>query len=82
MSGVIQGSVLSTSMFTIFIDPLLRHLDQQASAHAEELKFLANLKQVVKDNVNRNVTRVYEWSVEMDMPLSIKWSLVMHYGED
>ena len=42
-SGLIQGSSLKFTLFTIFIDSLLAELNIPASAYADDLKSMANL---------------------------------------
>ena len=79
-SGMIQGFVLSTTLFSVFIDPLLRRLGLFAGAYAIDPKFMANLDHVNIVIVQSEIYIVYNWSRMMDMPLSIKKSLVLHYG--
>jgi hypothetical protein len=41
-SGVIQGSCLGPTLFTVFIDPLLQSFDIPASVYADDVKLIAN----------------------------------------
>ena len=81
-SGVIQGSSLGPILFNIFLDGLLNDLDIPASAYADDLKFIANLVRHSFVKIQSNINRVYDWSVAMDMPLSIEKCLVLHCGSN
>ena len=77
-SGVIQGSSLSCTLFTIFIDSLLAELNIPASAYADDLKFIANLTHHRCSVIQANVDRVYDWSVTRGMSLSVEKCLGVH----
>ena len=79
-SGVIQGSCLGPTLFNIFLDRLLNDLDILAGAYADDLKFTANLVHHSYIKIQSNINRVNDWSVAMDMPLSIEKCLVLHCG--
>ena len=79
-SGVVQGSVLGGTLFTIYLDSLLSTLDIPVSAYADDFKFVADLFQYTNLQVQRNISKVYEWSIEMELPLSLAKCLVVHYG--
>ena len=79
-SGTIQGSVLSTTLFSIFINSLLRRLGLVAGSYADHLKLMINLDHVTRVIVQIEISIIYDWSATMDMSLSIEKSLVIHYG--
>ena len=79
-SGVIQGSILGSLLFTIHIDSFLNSIDIPTSAYADDFKSVANLLQYSYMQVQRKITSVYNWSVGMEMPLSFKKCLVIHCG--
>ena len=69
-SGIIQGSVLGSLLFTIYTDSLLNSIDIPTSAYADDFKCVANHLQYFHMQVQRSITCVTDnWSVEMEMLL-------------
>jgi hypothetical protein len=81
-SGVIQGSCLGPTLFTVFIDSLLQSFDIPANAYADDVKLIAILSHYSHQQIQANVQRVHDWSLAMSMPLSIEKSVVLHCGAD
>lgn len=79
-SGVIQGSSLGTTLFTIYIDQLLAELDIPASAYADDLEFIANVVRHQRPAIQANINRVHDWSKARGMPLSVDKCFVLHCG--
>jgi hypothetical protein len=79
-SGVIQGSSLGPTLFTIYIDSLLSELDITSSAYADDLKFIVNLSRISQKLVQDNIDKVHRWSASRGMPLSVEKCLVLHCG--
>ena len=79
-SGVIQGSVLGSLLFTIHIDSLLNSIDLPTSAYADDFKFVANLLHYSHMQVQRTIIYVFNWSVEIEIPLSFEKCRFIHYG--
>lgn len=82
LSGVIQGSCLGTTLFVLFIDDLLWSLKTLALAFADDLKFINNLRLHNPVAVQGDLDLVAEWSVAMQMPISIPKCGVIHYGHE
>ena len=62
-SGVIQGSTLRPTLYTIFMDPLLVTLDFPASGYADDLKIVISLTRHNHRIIQTNVQRVYDCMV-------------------
>ena len=93
-SGVIQGSSLGTTLFNIYMDSLSHKLDipvslqhpyvryeANASAFADDLKFIVNLARNQPDFTEANVNCVFDWSVSRGMPLCLDKCVVLHCGK-
>ena len=78
--GVIQGYTLGLTLYTIFMDPSLVTLDIPANGYADDLKFVVSLTSHNHSIIQINVQRVYEWSVLMEMPLSVDKCLEVYCG--
>ena len=76
---MIQGSILNTTLLSIFIDPLLLRLSLLADAKIDNLKVLVNLEHVIRVTVQNEISIVYNWSRTTEIPLLIEKSVVIHY---
>lgn len=80
-SAVIQGSCLRATLFTVFIDSLLRSFDIPAMSR-DDVKLISILSHYTHQRIQANVQQVYEWSLIMSMPLSIEKSVMFYCGAD
>ena len=55
-SGVIESSVLGLSLYTIFINPLLKSEHLPVEAFADDLKFIANTTNTIKSTFRQKLT--------------------------
>ena len=79
-SGVIQGSVLGPVLFVIFIDSLLAKFKLPAIAYADDIKFVIDLASSSREEIDKDISVVWDWSVRMCMPLSLEKNTVCHLG--
>ena len=93
-SGIIRESSLGTTLFNIYMDSLLHKLDipvslqhpyvrheANASAFADDLKFIVHLARNHPDFTQVNNNCVFECSVSRGMPLSLDKCIVLHCGK-
>ena len=79
-SGVILGSCLKPTFWSIFIDSLLLEIDISSVAFADNFKPLASLARYSHSAVQENIDRNFAWSQRMQMPYSITKCLVTYNG--
>ena len=79
-SGVIEGSVLRLSLYTIFINPLLNSVHLPAEAFADDLKFIADTTEHDKVYIQTENDIVADFSSFHQAPLSIDKCVVLHCG--
>ena len=79
-SGVIQGSVCGSTLYTIVADSLLRRLKLPAWSFADDIKYLADVTVHGRDIVQADVDTIAQWSAEHLMPLTIEKCAVLHGG--
>ena len=79
-SGVIQGSVLGSALFTIVLDPLLRSLHLPSFAYADDVKFVIDTTKHDLSLCQADLDIINRWSIIHHMPLSIEKCLLMHCG--
>ena len=70
-SGILQGSIIGLILYTIRNDPLLRQLSLPSVALADDVKFLVDVTELSKDNVQAEVDIIANWSEEHYMLLSV-----------
>ena len=93
-SGVIQGSSLGTTLFNIYMSSLSHKLDipvslqhpyvrheANASAFADDLKFIVNMARNHPDFTQANINCVFDWSVSRGIPLCLDKCVVLHCGK-
>ena len=80
MSGLIQGSVLGPTFYVMLSNSLLSAIKMPLKAFADDLKFLADVTNHTKNEVQAEIDKVSKWADVLLMPLSIGKSNVMHYG--
>ena len=78
--GVIEGSVLRPSLYTIFINPLLNSVHLPAEAFADDLKFIADTTEHDKVYIQTEIDIVADFSSFHQAPLSIDKCVVLHCG--
>ena len=71
-SGVVQGSTLGPTLFTVLTDSLLCKLVFPAGAFADDFKFVADVTDHSQAEVQLDVDKIALWSAEHDMPLSLE----------
>ena len=95
-SGIIQGSCLAPTCLTLFIGELFQALSVENVTFADDVKFVADLRRFVADlrrfvadlrqfspNVVQNdLNIVYNWSIEMRMPISVIKCIRCHFGNN
>ena len=83
-SGIVQGTVLGPTLFTVFIDPLLSRLNERipsmSFAFADNVKFVSETRKAPSVKAQLAIDIVKEWSDEQEMPLNVEKSLVLHCG--
>jgi hypothetical protein len=84
-SGVPQGSVLGPLLFLIFVNDLPNKLLPAALSklYADDLKLFQSIR-CLQDCVTlqANVDAIWQWSVEWQLPLSVKKCVVMDFGKN
>ena len=61
-----QGSVLGPLLFLLFINDLVRHLENPMYMFADDLKILGC---PTHDSLQRDLDRLYDWTVLWDLPM-------------
>jgi hypothetical protein len=83
-SGVVQGSVLGLTLFCVYIDLLLKQLDELnlplSSAYADDIKFVTGVNDCEYHIAQKGVDTIATWSSTQMMPLSIDKNMVLHCG--
>jgi ribonuclease P/MRP protein subunit RPP40 len=74
ISGVPQGSVLGPLLFLIFIDDLVRSLNNPVFAFADDIKIIGSQG---RTGLIGDIQLVQQWSVEWDLPLNLQKSHVL-----
>ena len=82
MSGLTQGSMLGPTFYVMLSNSLLSAINLPLDAFADDLKFLANVTNHTKNEVQAEIDKVSEWADAHLMPLSIEKSNVMHCGRN
>ena len=77
-SGILQWSIIGSILYTILTDPLLRQLSLLSVAFADDVKFLADVTELSKDDVQAEVDIIANWSEEHYMPLSVDKTITLH----
>ena len=84
-SGVVQGSILGSTCFCFFIDPLLQKissiLGSSSFAYADDIKFVTGTSAVDHIRSQLAVDVLHDWSISHYMPISVEKSLVLHSGD-
>ena len=79
-SGVIESSVLGLSLYTIFINPLLKSEHLPVEAFADDLKFIANTTEHDQVYIQTEIDIVADFSSFHQALLSIDKCAVLHCG--
>ncbi len=81
-SGVIQGSVLGPTLFTIYINDIPDVISfANLQLFADDLKLWRSIKCLSdRINVQTDIHAVYEWSCKWLLPLSFDKLMYMHIG--
>ena len=79
-SGVIESSVLGLSLYTIFINPLLKSEHLPVEAFADDLKFIANTTKHDQVYIQTEIDIVADFSSFHQALLSIDKCAVLHCG--
>ena len=82
ISGVVQGSCLGPPLYTILSDSLLLVTRLFKVAFADDVKFIADVTELSRDEVQCELSAITNWSDEHEMPLSIDKCGVMHCGHN
>ena len=80
-SGVIQGSVVGSFLFTLFINSLrLCIMDSECLLFADDSKLLRRVSNEGHLLLNADLQRIVAWSNACGMPLSVPKCCVLHYN--
>ena len=77
VSGVIQGSVVSPCLYTIFVDLLLRDLRYKAFCYADDIKLIFDVTKYTAADAQGEIDKVVKWADINCTPLSIDKCCVM-----
>lgn len=74
ISGLVQGSVVGTGLFTVFIDTLLRRIPFRSVSFADDVKFFADvITSAIARKGSDGIDIVEQWSIEYyDMSFSVE----------
>ena len=67
LSGVPQGSVLGPLLFLLYINDLSTDLENPCYKFADDVKMVGT---ATSESMQRDLDRIYEWSVKWDLPLN------------
>ena len=81
-SSIIQCSCLAPTCFTLFINELFQALYVTSFAFADDVKFVADLRRVSPNIVQKYLNIVYNWSIEIRMPISVIKCIRCHFGNN
>ena len=82
VSRVIQESILGPTLFTFFLDSLLRKLPVPSYTFADDLKIVFEVNDNNRELNQSAVLHIEEWSIENKMLLSIKKCCVLRGGKN
>ena len=80
LSGVVQGSVCGPGLYTVLTDSLLRKIDSPRWSYANDFKFVVDVTERSRVEVQSGEAIVLRWSDKHHMPLSCDKCGVMHCG--
>ena len=79
-SGVIQGTVIGSVLFTIFINPLLIALGEMAYAFADDIRYVSKATASQKIRAQQAIGTLEQRTVTYLMSLSLDKCFVLHCG--
>ena len=73
-----QGSIIRPTLYTIITDPLLRQFSLLSVTYDDDIKFIAEVTELSKEDVQAEEDIVMKWSEEHDIPLSVDKTITLH----
>ena len=83
ISGIPQGSVLGPILFIIFINDLPKEVKSYINIFADDTKLfraIQNIKDI--DSIQKDITKLTEWSIRWQLMFNDGKCKVVHYGKN
>ena len=80
ISGRVQGSILGLIFYVILSNSLLSLLSSRSVAYIDDFKFIVDVRNHTREDVQCEIDKVVDWSEAHLMPLFTEKCAVLHCG--